>query len=224
MTELKDQLKGQFRCLDALLLRYYMWAGARDGVLPPHKEKEMRRYYAHAGMGNSFPMTPHRGQGRVLSLLKLQPEIGQKELGYLLDMSKQALAELLSKLEKNGYITRTESEKDRRSYIIKLTEKGREAFSDIEMEENDDFGALFDCLNEEEQRNLSDYIGRIIAALEERVGSNDRDDYAEFFRERFFAEHGFDQRGAPPFRRGGFTGRPNRRGGGPSGPEDDRKG
>ena len=56
-------------------------------------------------------MNPHRGQGRVLSILKLKPEITQKELTYLLDMSKQALGELLKKLENCGYITRTPSRK-----------------------------------------------------------------------------------------------------------------
>ena len=197
MTELKNQLEEQFRHLDSLLLRNYMRMHANDG----------------------FSMTLHRGQGRVLSLLKLQPEIGQKELGYLLDMSKQALAGLLGKLEKNGYITRTESEKDRRSYIIKLTEKGRNVLEDREVEDDD----LFECLNEEEQRNLSNYIDRIISVLEEKVGVDDKDDYAEFFRERFFAEHGLDNRGMPPFGRGpprrGFGGR-----GGPDGfSEPDRR-
>ncbi len=47
-------------------------------------------------------INPYKGQGRVLALLKMQPEIMQKELGYLLDISTQALAELLNKLEKKG--------------------------------------------------------------------------------------------------------------------------
>ena len=209
--------------MDELRIRYHMRAREDDGVLPPHKEKEMRRYYMRAGMGDSFPMNPHRGQGRVLSLLKLQPEIGQKELGYLLDMSKQALAELLSKLEKSGFITRTESEKDRRSYIIRLTDEGRAAADNID-DEPDNFGAIFDCLTEEEQQNLANYMDRIIASLEGRVGG-EKDDYAEFYRERFFAEHGFDRRGMPPFGRGfdkreGFG--PDERGrrGGPRDPNE----
>lgn len=60
-------------------------------------------------------------------MLKLKLEITQKELTYLLDMSKQALGELLSKLEKAGYITRKPSEEDRRMIIITLTEKGKAA-------------------------------------------------------------------------------------------------
>lgn len=34
----------------------------------------------------------HIGQGRVLAILKLKPEISQRDLSYLLDMSKQSLA------------------------------------------------------------------------------------------------------------------------------------
>ena len=38
---------------------------------------------------------PRKGQGRVLAVLKLQPEISQKDLLYLLDMRPQSLGELL---------------------------------------------------------------------------------------------------------------------------------
>ena len=118
---------------------------------------------------NSGPFgNPHRGQGRVLSILKIQPEISQKELGYLLDISKQALTELLIKLENNGYITRTQSEEDRRAMIIKLTPKGAESFDEID-DDHLDINKLFGCLNEEEQKNLSDYLLRIIEELESQL-------------------------------------------------------
>ncbi len=104
---------------------------------------------------------PHRGQGRVLALLKLQPEISQKELGFLLDLRPQSMGELLAKLEKNGYTTRTPSEADRRVVNIKLTESGEELTA--ERPAHDD---MFDCLNEEEQENLSVYFERIIKHME----------------------------------------------------------
>jgi DNA-binding MarR family transcriptional regulator len=140
---------------------------------------------------------PYRGQGRVMSILRMQPEIGQKELSYLLDMSKQGLGELLSKLEKSGYITRERSEKDHRAWIIKLTDKGREALPDetdetAETADNNLINASFDSLNDEEQHNLSDYMERIISCLEEKLGKeSDESDYADFVKERFFAKHGF---------------------------------
>ncbi|WP_158082561.1 MarR family winged helix-turn-helix transcriptional regulator [Methanobrevibacter arboriphilus] len=132
-------------------------------------------------------INPYKGQGRVLALLKMQPEIMQKELGYLLDISTQALAELLNKLEKKGYIIREQSKKDRRSFVIKLTDAGREATP----EENDEMDynyveELFDCLTEEEQDNLLNYIEIIIKNIENEL---DEDDYITFFRKRFFEKH-----------------------------------
>lgn len=109
--------------------------------------------------------SPHKGQGRVLSLLKLQPEITQKELGYLLDMRNQSLGELLGKLERNGYITRTPSEKDRRVMNIKLTEEGAKAAEQLDGKQ-EDVNQIFSCLSEEEQTVLSDYLERLIDALE----------------------------------------------------------
>ena len=39
-----------------------------------------------------------RGQGRILAMLKIQPEIATKELAYLLGIRQQSLNELLNKL------------------------------------------------------------------------------------------------------------------------------
>jgi DNA-binding MarR family transcriptional regulator len=112
---------------------------------------------------------PLRGQGRVLSILKLQPEISQKELGYLLDMRNQSLGELLTKLERSGYITRAASEEDRRTVNIKLTPEGLKAASESNARENG-IDPLLDCLNEEEKANLNDYLQRIITELEQIMG------------------------------------------------------
>lgn len=111
---------------------------------------------------------PRRGQGRVLTILKMQPEISQKDLSYLLDMRPQSLGEILSKLEKNGYITRTPSETDRRVMNIKLTDDGMGAIGATDQEFS--FDTLFECLSEEEQKNLSGYLRRIIETLEAQIG------------------------------------------------------
>lgn len=122
--------------------------------------------YQGAYFRNFGPFSsPHKGQGRVLSLLKLQPEITQKELGYLLDMRNQSLGELLGKLERNGYITRTPSEKDRRVMNIRLTDDGSKAAEELGGKQ-DDVNQIFSCLSDEEQAMLSDYLERLINALE----------------------------------------------------------
>jgi DNA-binding MarR family transcriptional regulator len=114
---------------------------------------------------------PRRGQGRVLAILKLQPEISQKDLSYLLDMRPQSLGELLTKLEKNGYITRTPSETDRRIMNIKLTKEGAET-----TEQEFSFDMVFECLSEEEQKNLSGYLSHIIESLETKLGNEQQEE------------------------------------------------
>lgn len=127
----------------------------------------LHKYHQQNHM-NFGPMgDPRKGQGRVLTILKMQPEISQKELSYLLDMRPQSLGELLSKLERKGFILRTPSEGDRRVMNIKLTKEGMEAINTPEQEFS--FDSVFDCLNEEEQKNLSNYLERMIKTLESQL-------------------------------------------------------
>lgn len=113
-------------------------------------------------------MNPHRGQGRIMALLNMQPEISQKELSYLLDMSKQGLAELLSKLEAAGYIIRTQSPEDGRVMMIKLTESGKRAAEEMEQKESN-ADSIFACLNEEEQNTLGKYLKKVIANAQSQL-------------------------------------------------------
>ena len=85
---------------------------------------------------------PTRGQGRVLAMLRIQPEISSKDLAYLLGIRQQSLNELLNKLEKKGYVTRVPSETDRRVMLVRLTEQGKQAQD--QNSETDDAG-IFDC-------------------------------------------------------------------------------
>lgn len=116
---------------------------------------------------------PTRGQGRVLSILKMKPEITQKELLFLLNMSKQSLAELLSKLEKNGFILRQPSPTDRRVSLITLTEKGKQ----VQVEDRDKTVAIpniFKDFTESELAAFDDYILRLLIFFEDQL-KNDKE-------------------------------------------------
>ena len=150
---------------------------------------EVVHFREHGPMGS-----PHRGQGRVLSILKIQPEISQKQLAYLLYMRNQSLGELLSKLEKAGLITRTPSEEDKRAMIIRLTEAGVDASQDID--EGKSFGdKAFDALNEEECNNLRTMLAKIIESLDEQFEC--ADEKTPFFPP--FHGHGHHGPGHGPF-------------------------
>jgi len=133
-----------------------------------------------------------RGQGRILAMLKIQPEIATKELAYLLGIRQQSLNELLNKLEKNGYVERKPSENDKRVMIVHLTEKGKQ----IQQPEAD-YEKIFDCLLPNELEQLAQYLDRIIAAFQaqDKNASDERDRTADWMnraRERMGNAH-FDQ-------------------------------
>lgn len=156
----------------------------------------LHRFHQHNHRMHGPMGDPHRGQGRVLALLKMQPEISQKDLSYLLDMRPQSVGELLAKLERGGFIERTASEDDRRVINIKLTEEGRNATK--QQTNRQDF---FDCLNGEEKAELGSYLNRIINGMEERF-----DRHEGFHGEHFIFERGRHQRGRHPGPGGRNTG------------------
>ena len=133
----------------------------------------MHRASFHNFVADGRQRNPHRGQGRVLSILKLKPEISQKELTYLLGTSKQSLAELLSKLEKSEYITREPSKEDKRVMTIKLTEAGMNASTDDHESDFSDSDNILDCLSDEELVTFSEYLGRMIKRYEELFPDED---------------------------------------------------
>lgn len=115
---------------------------------------------------------PNSGQGRLLSLLKMKPEITQRELTELSGMTKQSVAQLLDKLEKRGYVTRKQSDKDRRVSKIDLTPEGAAAMQEMDSEPHRrERGLGFDCLSDEELSNFIDYMSRIIERLESLMQS-----------------------------------------------------
>lgn len=187
MDEQNYDLTEQFTRLQWLFHRYHL-----------------QSHTQHGPMGD-----PRRGQGRVLAILKMKPEISQKDLSYLLDMRPQSLGEILSKLEKNGYITRTPSETDRRVMNIKLTKEGTEATET--MDQDFSFDKLFECLSEEEQKNLSSYLSRIIETLEARLDDEQPDPR---FDPRLRRGNPFERHFDGPFRgQPGPDGRRSRHGG-----------
>lgn len=116
-----------------------------------------------------------RGQGRILSLLKMKDGIGTKELSYILGIRVSSLNETLLKMKKKGLITRKPSKKDRRITEIYLTDKGRNMNFDTYQQDD-----LFDSFTQQEKEQLLDYLNRLIEKLDQRIPShrNDQDEQA----------------------------------------------
>ncbi|MDL2319332.1 MarR family transcriptional regulator [Eubacteriales bacterium OttesenSCG-928-A19] len=135
----------------------------------------MTRYQHCLRKEQRLAVDPHRGQGRVLLLLKMRPNISQRDLGFVLGMRNQTLGELLGKLERVGYITRTPSPRDRRAMIVHLTPEGEAAANTVGAQQRA-LGNPFECLTGEEQAQVSAAFDKMIAGLEERLGETDTDE------------------------------------------------
>ena len=105
-----------------------------------------------------------RGQGRILAMLRLKSKITAKDLSYILGIRQQSLNETLQKLEKEGYIVRTPSPKDRRVMLISLTEKGKE----IKPVQHDYLDVL-DEFSDEELKQFTSYIDRLRNACDQQI-------------------------------------------------------
>ena len=109
------------------------------------------------------------GQGRVLHILTLRSPMPQKELAYMLGVRPQSLSEVLGKLESAGFVERRRDDNDRRTFLVDITDKGRETASDVP--ETDD---PFDVLTAEEQDQFGDMLDRVAAAVREKFPDDSR--------------------------------------------------
>lgn len=132
---------------------------------------------------------PLKGQGRILKLLKMKPTITQRELDYLLDMSKQSLSELLAKLEEKGYITREQSEDDKRGLTIHLTEEGHKVADNVD-ETPAQAAHIFECLSDDELQAFSGYLSRLIKRFEDQFPGEDFEERREMMRKFMAGQHG----------------------------------
>ncbi len=168
-----------------------------------------------------------RGRGRVIAALQMQSPIPTRELAYLLDIRQQSLNELLKKLEGDGLVERTPSEKDKRVMLVSLTDAGRAA------EVGRGRADYLTVLTDEEAAQLAGLLDKIIDSLEAELGVAADEDPADWQAEarrrmgddRFEAmmrmrEEGFGPRrfGPGPFGRdGGPDGGPHGHHDGPHG-------
>ena len=112
-----------------------------------------------------------RGQGRILAMLKIRDAMSVKDLAFLMGVSVPTMVELLTKLEKNGFITREQSSDDKRMTIVRLTDKGRNE----KQSEGKVMSEIFSCLSEDEQKTMIGYIDRMTESLKTILDMSDED-------------------------------------------------
>ena len=99
-------------------------------------------------------------KGILLYLLDVQ-EATQKEIAENFAITPASVSEVITKLEKNGYVEKTQSTTDKRSYRIKITGKGESYARDIRISKADKQKRLFKGLENEEKLQLIEMLKKI---------------------------------------------------------------
>lgn len=105
------------------------------------------------------------GQPKILRYLSKRDHWRQNELANACEISAATVSNLLSKMEENGLITRSEDQVDRRAGNISITQAGRKAI-EAWNEECFSIEAMgLEGFSDEEKEAFADYLSRMYKNL-----------------------------------------------------------
>ena len=100
-------------------------------------------------------------QKRILIILNETENITQKDLTNRLGIQPGSASEILSKMERAGWILRTQNEGDRRTTDICLTDSGRKLAEEASVQRKERHEEMFSCLSEEEKQLLLSLLEKV---------------------------------------------------------------
>lgn len=120
---------------------------------------------AHAAAEFSRRLRPtglNPAHAGILRILEASPAITQQELATALGSPPSRLVALIDELESKGLVERQPNETDRRRYALCLTAKGQSALQAIGMVAREHQNSLLAALSEEERRQMTALLLRIV--------------------------------------------------------------
>ena len=100
----------------------------------------------------------NKTQLRALVFMKNYGEISMKELCAKLNIEKGSLTSMIDDLSKKGYVYREKNLKDRRKYMIVITEEGKKIAADFTEKLSNDLEAKFFKLDTDEREKYLEAI------------------------------------------------------------------
>lgn len=165
----------------------------RTGIIPGQQENghfhEIRTAHYRAADLNDKLLTNLRdlnhimrtlyegkaSQQRILIILNETGTITQKDLTERLGIQPGSASEILAKLERAGWILRTQNEGDRRTTDLSLTDSGRKLAVEALSQRRQRQEEMFCCLQEEEKRQLLSLLERVWADWRTRYGEREKE-------------------------------------------------
>lgn len=126
-----------------------------------------RQVFKHMARTHHRTGRAQHAQQHVLSVLAARSPLGQRALLNELDVRSASLSEVLSKLERQGLITRERDDSDRRNFIIRLTEEGRSGAEKYGKMHDSDAEMLFSGFTDEERACFAALLRKLNTSLEE---------------------------------------------------------
>lgn len=113
------------------------------------------------------------GQPKMISYLAKNGPCRQKELADYFEIDSAAVSRMIDTLEKGGFVVRKIDEESRRSNLIELTEKGRQAHVKwrdycCNMEK-----IMLRNFSEEEKSQFSEYLSRAYKNFRDEKGEDE---------------------------------------------------
>lgn len=147
-------------------------------------------------------------QLRVLSIIAGQASMSmsQRDLLEELDIRSSSLSELLAKLERSGLVERERDEADRRNFIVKITDEGRNLLKGHANERQHGVEGFFASFTQEEREQFVALLQKLNDSLEKLYPASGD------FEEPTGRGRGFHRHGHPHMEREGHRfGRHQRR-------------
>ncbi len=105
-------------------------------------------------------------QGRILYVLWQQDEVSISSLSAKTSLANTTLTSMLDRMEAAGLVKRKPSPRDRRAYLIALTEKARALKADYDHISQQMNECYYQGFSEEEIRQFEGYLQRVLDNLE----------------------------------------------------------
>jgi DNA-binding MarR family transcriptional regulator len=130
------------------------------------RKVSMASFEAFAAATAEYGLHPmHYG---MLQILEAEEPISQQELGRRTGVDPSTMVARMDVLDENGLVERARSPEDRRSYEIRLSEKGREALVNLRNVAEATGDEVFGVLSEKERALLQKLLIRLAENVDEQ--------------------------------------------------------
>jgi DNA-binding MarR family transcriptional regulator len=103
----------------------------------------------------------------MLTILDAEGPISQRELSLRTGVDPSSMVSRMDALEQQGMVERTRSATDRRSYEIRLTERGHDVLAELREAVDRQTERFFGVLDEDERRTLHELLTKVATDLDD---------------------------------------------------------